>query len=71
MNFKLDAIDSLNDVTLHKMNFIFNALENGWIVQKNKNEFIFTKPHEGKKEVFLENYLLTFVKECFEQNKKN
>ena len=71
MNFKLNPIESINDVTLQKMNFIFNALENGWTVQKNENQFIFTKPHEGKKEVFFDKYLLTFMKECFEQNKKN
>lgn len=70
MNFKLNPITSVNDVTLQKMNFIFNALENGWTVEKKESQFIFTKPHEGKKEVFSDNYLFTFMKDCFEQNKK-
>jgi|TARA_Y100000389_G_scaffold177423_1_gene189656 hypothetical protein len=51
------------DITSKKMIFIYNALENGWSVKKREETFIFTKKHEGKKEVFSNEYLLTFMKE--------
>jgi len=47
---------------MKKMIFIFNALENGWSVKKLADSYIFTKKHEGKREVFCENYLETFVR---------
>tara|TARA_Y100000389_G_scaffold179159_1_gene192932 strand:- start:45 stop:239 length:195 start_codon:yes stop_codon:yes gene_type:complete len=51
------------DIISKKMIFIYNALENGWSIKKRENTFIFTKKHEGKKEVFSNEYLLTFMKE--------
>jgi len=45
-----------------KMLFISNALENGWTVKKSNDSYIFTKKHEGKREVFQENYLENFIK---------
>ena len=53
----------------HKMAFIFNALDNGWTVQKKGNAYIFTKKHEGKKEVFLDNYLKRFMVRNFDIDK--
>ena len=50
----------------HKMAFIFNALDNGWTIKKNKNAYIFSKKHEGKKEVFLDNYLKRFMVSNFD-----
>jgi hypothetical protein len=38
-----------------------NALNKGWTVKKIDNEYIFYKKHEGKKEVFQEDYLRTFI----------
>ena len=52
---KIDAIK------LHKMAFVFNALNDGWAVKKRKNLYIFTKRHEGKKAVFLDEYLRQFI----------
>jgi len=43
------------------MAFLLNALEKGWSIKKKDNEYIFSKKHEGKREVFQENYLETFV----------
>ena len=54
---------------LHKMAFLYNALENGWCIKKKNNAYIFTKNHEGKKEVYLDNYLKRFMKENFEISK--
>ena len=54
-NMKIDCI------LLQKMILICNALDKGWTVKKKKNAYIFTKNHEGKKEVFLDTYLKRFM----------
>jgi hypothetical protein len=46
---------------LQKMKFLYNALENGWTVKKKEKLYIFTKNHEGKKEVYLDSYLRRFM----------
>tara|TARA_Y100000768_G_scaffold50183_2_gene32727 strand:+ start:8801 stop:9025 length:225 start_codon:yes stop_codon:yes gene_type:complete len=48
-------------VILQQMSFIFNALQDGWKVEKKRGKYIFKKPHEGVKEVFLESYLKEFI----------
>lgn len=48
-------------MTKHKMIFIMNALENGWTIKKVNHSYIFSKKHEGKREVFLESYLDKFI----------
>jgi hypothetical protein len=65
-NFQNKHIDP---IMLHKMAFLYNALENGWCIKKKNNAYIFTKNHEGKKEVYLDNYLKRFMKENFEISK--
>lgn len=62
------------DPTLHfsslqykKLTFLFNALEKGWTVKKVGDSYIFTKKHEGKREIFRENYLETFIYSNFEE----
>lgn len=52
-----------------KMVFLFNALDNGWSIKKRKESYIFTKNHEGKKEVFDESYLAIFMKDNIDINK--
>jgi hypothetical protein len=54
--------NSLND-TLQKCLFIMNALDNGWKVKKRKGSYIFSKKHEGRKEIFKEGYLESFLVE--------
>ena len=44
-----------------KMVFIINAIEKGWSVKKTDDSYIFTKKHEGKKEIFQNDYLEKFV----------
>ena len=46
-----------------KKDFIWNALEDGWEIKKKDDSYIFKKPHEGKKEVFLDDYLKRFMVE--------
>ena len=50
-------------ILLQKMIFLYNALEKGWVIKKKKNVYIFTKNHEGKKEVLLDDYLKRFMLE--------
>jgi len=55
----------MNHIEYRKMKFIFNALDDGWEIKKKDDTYIFTKKHEGKKEVFTNNYLKEFViKNC-------
>jgi len=49
------------NMKLRKMLFICNALNNGWSIKKRKDSYIFTKNHEGKKEVFLDSFLQNFI----------
>ena len=55
---------------LKKMTLIYNALDNGWSVRKKNNDvYIFNKPHGNKKEIIIDEYLDTFMKENFDFNK--
>jgi len=49
------------NMKLRKMLFIYNAVNNGWSIKKRKDSYIFTKNHEGKKEVFLDSFLQNFI----------
>jgi hypothetical protein len=53
----------IDKIKFQKMVFLFNALDNGWSIKKRKDSYIFTKNHEGKKEVFDEQYLSIFMSE--------
>ena len=46
-----------------KMLFINNAIEEGWSIKKRNDSYVFTKNHEGKKEIFDEQYLAIFIKD--------
>ena len=43
--------------------FINNAIEQGWTIKKEKDAYIFSKKHEGKKEIYSDNYLKKFLTE--------
>ena len=51
----------LNSTTFQKMLLLYNALEEGWMVEKKKETYVFIKKHEGKKEIMLDSYLQTFM----------
>ena len=42
----------IDKMKFQKMVFLYNALENGWSIKKRNNSYIFTKNHEGKREIF-------------------
>jgi len=48
--------------------FIYNGLNNGWTIKKYNNQYVFSKNHEGKKEIFSDSYINTFLKENFNFN---
>lgn len=60
---------NIDTIQMHKMAFLYNALENGWCVKKKENLYVFTKNHEGKKEVYLDDYLKRFITSNFDINK--
>ena len=45
----------------YKMIFLYNSLNDGWMIKKNNEEYIFTKPHENKKEIYNDEYISQFV----------
>lgn len=51
----------LSKKEFQKMIFIMNALNKGWTIKKSDESYIFTKKHEGKKEVFESEYLEKFI----------
>ena len=44
-----------------KMNFLYNAVDDGWSVTKKTDKYIFSKPHEKRKEIYSEKYLSEFI----------
>jgi|TARA_Y100000992_G_scaffold84511_1_gene54038 hypothetical protein len=56
---------NIDVIKLHKMALIYNSLEDGWTVKKStdKDVYIFTKKHGGKKEIFLDSYLRRFMED--------
>jgi hypothetical protein len=67
-------IENIGDITIdntkfQKMLFVYNAINDGWSVKKRNDSYIFSKNHEGKKEVFSDSYLLTFMKTNLDMNK--
>lgn len=65
MDIYLENTNKFDNITLSKMSFIYNAINDGWKVEKINNEegekYIFKKNHENKKEIFSNNFLEKFV----------
>lgn len=55
----------MDSITLQKMIFIYNSINKGWKVHKKDNSYVFSKKHENKKEVFLDDYLKKFILENY------
>ena len=56
----------IDNIKFQKMLFLFYAIEEGWSIKKKNNSYVFSKNHEGKKEVFEDNYLDQFMKSNFD-----
>ena len=61
-NLKVDAIK------FQKMLLLYNAIEHGWSIKKRNDSYVFSKSHEGKKEVLEDSYLLKFMKTNLDMN---
>ncbi len=55
----------MDSITLQKMIFIYNSINKGWKVHKRNNSYVFSKKHENRKEVFLDDYLKKFILENY------
>jgi len=66
-NIEINVFDAsqveIDQIKFKKMIFLYNALDNGWSIKKKHDSYIFTKNHEGKKEIFDESYLSIFMKD--------
>ena len=62
-DLKIDAIK------FQKMLLLFNSIEHGWSVKKRGDAYVFSKNHEGKKEVLEDAYLMKFMKTNLDLNK--
>ena len=69
IKFNLESLKDLENenvkvdiIKFQKMLFLYNSIEQGWCVKKRNGSYIFSKPHENKKEVFEDSYLLKFMK---------
>ena len=73
LNISLDCLRDLEKdkvkidaIKFQKMILLFNAIEDGWTIKKRSNSYVFSKNHEGKKEVLDESYLQRFMKSNFD-----
>ena len=67
IKINLDSLKDLENVKIdsiqfQKMMLLYNAIEHGWSVKKRNDSYVFTKNHEGKKEVLEDSYLTKFMK---------
>ena len=69
VDINIETNKQIDCILLQKMILIYNALDKGWTVKKKKNAYIFTKNHEGKKEVLLDTYLKRFMMDNLDINK--
>jgi hypothetical protein len=60
---------NIDKITFQKMLFLYNSINDGWTIKKRKDSYIFMKNHEGKKEIFEDSYLMSFMKDNFDINK--
>ena len=54
----------IDNITFKKMCFFYNAIHQGWTIKKvhGEDKYVFTKNHEGKKEIFMDTFLTEFIK---------
>ena len=60
-NINLDNNSNIDKILQTKMIFLYNALDEGWTIKRNKKSYILTKKHENKKEVYNDLYLTEFI----------
>jgi len=60
-------VDNIDSITMHTMIFIQNALIDGWSIKKKQSSYVFTKKHEGRREILRDDFLPNFIKGSFSQ----
>ena len=60
-HLEIQDIVKMDRKHFQKLMFLNNALNDGWTVKKSAENYIFTKKHENKREIFQENYLENFI----------
>ena len=62
---KTSGIDAsqVDCMTLQKMAFVYNAVQSGWTVKKKEGAYVFSRPHRGEKQIYLDNFLKRFIEE--------
>tara|TARA_Y200000002_G_C22666883_1_gene658361 strand:- start:800 stop:1027 length:228 start_codon:yes stop_codon:yes gene_type:complete len=63
--------EKIDSITMKKMSFFYNALNEGWTIKKlpGEKKYVFTKNHEGKKQIFMDSYLTEFIKSNMDLSK--
>ena len=51
------------------MMYLYNSINDGWTIKKRNDSYIFSKNHEGKREIFQDSYLMSFMKNNMDINK--
>ena len=74
LKINLDSLKDLENLKIDIMKFqkmllLFNSIEQGWSVKKRDDSYVFTKSHEGKKEVLEDSYLKKFMKSNLDLSK--
>jgi hypothetical protein len=74
LKINLDSLKDLENLKIDIMKFqkmllLFNSIEQCWSVKKRDDSYVFTKSHEGKKEVLEDSYLKKFMKTNLDLNK--
>jgi hypothetical protein len=70
LKFKInDKNLNIDTVTFQKMMFLYNSINDGWTIKKRNESYIFSKNHEGKREVFHDSYLMRFMQDNMDPNK--
>jgi hypothetical protein len=54
-------MENLTEKEQLKIRFIYNAIQDGWSVQKKDKMYIFKKKHENKKKYVSEDFLKKFI----------
>jgi hypothetical protein len=61
LNYVMRQAVQMDPSKFQKMAFLYNAVQDGWTVSKRDDSYIFKKKHEGKRAIFLDTYLNTFI----------
>ena len=69
INIDINKNMAISNILLKKALFLYNALNDGWEIKKHNEIYTFIKKHEGKKEVFADDYIIKFIEKNFDFNK--